>query len=77
MFQAAYNLYKIMKLKRHLTTDSMKSLMSALVLSHFDYINSLFVGLPDEAITPMQHLQNTAAKVTTNARRYDSAAMAR
>lgn len=74
---AACNLYKIIKLKRYLSDMSMKTLMSALVLSHFDYLNSLFVGLAESTIRPMQRLQNTAAKVATGARKYDSATKAR
>ena len=35
---AACNLYKIIKLKRYLSDMSMKTLMSALVLSHFEII---------------------------------------
>ena len=56
-----------MKFKRHLATDFMKKLMSHLILPHFDYINSLFVGHPDETFTPLQQLQNTATKGATNA----------
>ena len=74
---ASRNIYRIMKLKRYLSEASMKTLMSALVLSHFDYLNSLFTGLPDCTIQPMQRLQNTAAKVATGARKFDSATNAR
>ena len=70
--KAVYNIHCINNIKRHLSMESKKILMSSLVLSHFDYLNSVFVGLPDSTIKPMQLLQNFAARVTVGKGKYES-----
>ena len=46
---------------------------SSLILSHFDYGNSILTGLPDRSLRPLQLVQNYAAKVITKKRKFDSA----
>ena len=46
--------------------------MQALVVSHLDYSNGIFIGLPKKAIKKMQRIQNMAAKVTIQKSKYDS-----
>ena len=48
------------------------TLVLGLVLSHLDYVNSTFIGLPPSGITKMQRVQNAAAKFVLNLKRMDS-----
>ena len=73
---AVCNIHRIRKISRFLSLESGKILASALVLAHFDYRNSLFAGLPNSSLKPMQLIQNFAAKVLTRRRKFDSATMA-
>ena len=69
---AAFNLYRIIKVRNMLTLDSCKVLVQALVISHLDYANGLFIGLPQKAFDQLQRIQNMAAKVTLRRSKYDS-----
>ena len=40
-------------------------------MSRFDYFNSLVYGLPKYTISKVQRVQNTAARLITNTRKYD------
>ena len=44
----------------------------AIVISHIDYTNALFVGLPDVDIKKLQAVQNIAAKLVLGKAKYDS-----
>ena len=46
--------------------------MSALVISHIDYGNSLLAGIPFSRLYPLQKAQYAAARVVTGARRRDA-----
>lgn len=69
---ASFNLYNIRKLRKHLSTDSTRTLVQALVTSHFDYCNSLFYGLPSSSLNKLQRVQNMAARIILNLNKYDS-----
>ena len=43
-----------------------------LVISHFDYANSILFGVPDIMMKQLQHVQNMAAKVVLQADKYAS-----
>ena len=51
---ASINLYRIRNIRKYLTKDSCTVLMLGLVLVHLDYVNSLFVGLPQVDISRLQ-----------------------
>ena len=70
---AAINLRNIRALRNHLTVNSCKTLVQALVMSHLDYGNALFIDLPAATIHPAQMIQNFAAKVVLGRRKFDSA----
>ena len=55
-----------------LTLDSCKVLVQALVISHLDYANGLFIGLPQKVFDQLQRIQNMAAKVTLNRSKFES-----
>ena len=46
--KATYNLYNIRKIRNSLTINACKTLVQGLVLSHLDYANTIFVGIPKE-----------------------------
>ena len=47
--------------------------MHSLVLSHLDYANALFYGLPDTTLAPLRRIQHRAAKLVLKLGRLDSA----
>lgn len=70
---AALNLRNIRQLRKHLSDSSCKTLVQALVISHLDYSNAIFVDLPAVTLKPAQRIQNMAAKLVLNKRKFDSA----
>ena len=56
-------LRRISSIRRFLTQDALKTLISAFVLSRLDYCNSLLVGCPLNLISKLQKVQNNAARL--------------
>ena len=46
-------------------------------MSHLDYVNSAFIGLPISDINKMQRVQNAAAMFVLNLKRMDSSTVIR
>ena len=63
---AMWNLQKMKAIRNVLTDDLWKTLVSALVLSHLDYTNTILSCLPEVDIKKMQCIQNMAAKLVLN-----------
>ena len=63
---------RLFNIRRFLTKDACHSLVLGLVISHLDYANVLFMGLPKYQIKKLQRIQNMAAKLVLNKRKYDS-----
>ena len=70
------NLQKVRIIRKSLTLEAAKKVVIGLVLSHLDYANALYTGLPQVEINKLQRIQNMAAKVVTKAGRYDSSTKA-
>ena len=70
---ASANLYCIRQIRSCLTKELCQRLVQSLVLSHFDYANALYYGLPATTLAPMQRLLHQAAKLILKRRKYDSA----
>jgi hypothetical protein len=68
---ACYQLKKIAKIRKYITRAAAAQLVSALVISHIDYGNSLLAGIPASRLYPLQKAQYVAARVVTGARRRD------
>jgi hypothetical protein len=66
-----YHLWRLRQIKRHVTRDAMKQLVSALILSRIDYCNSVLIRLPACAIYSLQRLQNAAARLVMGPRAHD------
>ena len=69
---AMYGLLQIKHIRCYLTREACELLVHGLVISHIDYCNSLFAGLPDVDIGKLQRVQNTAVKVILQKTHYDS-----
>ena len=68
---AMYHLYNISKIKRYLGQSATEQIIHALVTSRMDYCNSVLVGQSTSALAPLQRVQNAAARLLTNGRKFD------
>ena len=69
---AMWNLQQLKLLQPSLTVQACMTLVLGLVMSHLDYVNSAFIGLPASDINKMQRVQNAAAKLVLNLKRINS-----
>ena len=60
-----------MKIWKYLTKEATTTLAQSFVFNHLDYCNSLLFGLPDYQIKKFQRIQNMAAKIVFQAKKYD------
>ena len=58
-------------IRRSLTTDASRMLISGAVLSRINYCNCIFAGLPDFNLNRLQQVMNAAARVISCRRKYD------
>ena len=70
--KASFGIHLLRGIVKYLSLKSAKIVASALVLSHLDFSNSLYSGLPAVRTQPLQRIQNYAAKVVLNRRKFDS-----
>ena len=66
-----YQIRNIGRIRPHLTEESCKTLVHALVTSRLDYANALLHGLPQRALQRLQKAQNCAARLITRTRKYE------
>ena len=64
-------LRQIRSIRRSLTSDARKTLVNAFVMSRLDYCNSLCQGINEGLLNKLQHIQNAAARLVTDTRKYD------
>ena len=71
---AMWHIRQIKNVRTYLTQEACETLVLGTVISHLDYANTLFIGLPQCDIDKLQRVQNIAAKLTlnSNANSYDS-----
>ena len=70
---AFYKIREISYYRKFLTTSATKTLIHAYVTSRLDYCNGLLYDLPKDITKKLQYVHNTAAKLVTLGRKYDSA----
>ena len=69
---AFYHIHNIRRISNYLSQESLKRLLvHAFVTSRLDYCNGLLYGFPKYHISKLQRVQNTAARLITNTRKYD------
>ena len=67
-----YNLQKLKPLRRYITTEAATILVLGLMMSHLDYCNSLFAGLPETDIAKLQRVQNITVQFVSGIGARDS-----
>ena len=60
---AFYHLHNLRLIKKHLSRDSLITLVHASLTSCLDYCNGLLFGLPKAKIAKLQRVQNAAARL--------------
>ena len=65
------SLRKIRSSKNYLNQESLKTLVSALILSRMDYRNIVLMGLLNLQSQKIQSIINTTAKLISGARKFD------
>ena len=68
---AFFHLRNIAKIRPILTLADAETLIHAFVSSRLDYCNVLFSGLPNSSLKNLQLVQNAAARILTNTRKFD------
>ena len=69
---AMFNIQRIKIIRPSLSTETCKTLVQGLVISHLDYANATLAGLPSYLIGKVQKVQNVAAKLILNKKKFDS-----
>ena len=65
-----FELKRIRSIRRFLTEDAIKTLVTSYILSRLDYCNCFFMGTPNSVIQPLQKIQNFAATLVLLAPRH-------
>ena len=66
-----YHLNNIHRLKVFLTQEILVTVVHAFVTSRIDYCNSMLYGISNYNINRLQRIQNSAARIVKNTRKYD------
>ena len=69
--KASYAIRLIGRIRKYLPSDGLKVLVNSLVISRLDYCNSLLCDIPKYQRDKLQRIQNTAARMITEARSSD------
>ena len=68
--KASFGIYKIGCIRKYLDQSSTERLIHAFVSSHLDCNNSLLYNLPNTVLSPLQRIQNSAARLITGTKRH-------
>ena len=71
--KAHHNLRLIQNIRKYININTTKMLLSTLVLSQLDYVNSILSMAPATTIRPYQKVQNSAARVAYKKSKRDDA----
>ena len=63
---AMLNIQQVKLIRNILNEDTTHTLVLGLLMSHLDYCNAIFYGLPDVDLKRLQRVQNVAAKLVLN-----------
>ena len=70
--KAVANFVVIHNIHKFLTKDACTTLVLGLCISHLDYANALFYGLPEQTILHLQRIQAMYAKLNLEKSKFDS-----
>ena len=68
---ANFELCRVSSIRHLLSTDALKTLVFAFVLSRLDYCNSLLFGCPQYLLYELQKVQNNAARLVLRVSKAD------
>ena len=68
---AFFHLRNISRIRKFLTEDAAKTIIHSLVTSKLDYCNSILYGQPKYAIGILQYVQNCAARIIYQCKKYE------
>ncbi|KAK6191186.1 hypothetical protein SNE40_002924 [Patella caerulea] len=60
---AMYGIHRIKSIRSTITKDAAETLALGIVISHLDYANAIFIGLPQTAIAKLNRVKHIAARV--------------
>ena len=69
---AMLNLQRIKLIRQYITKEACHTLVRGLVISHLDYSNAIFCGLPNCTIKKLERVQRIAARLICGVKKYDS-----
>ena len=69
---AMLNLQRIKLIRQYITKEACHTLVRGLVISHLDYSNAIFCGLPNCTIKKLECVQRIAARLIWGVKKYDS-----
>ena len=67
-----FYIHNIRRISKYLSKDSRRTLVHAYVTARLDYCNSILYGLPKYLLAKLQRIQNTAASLITDTKKYES-----
>ena len=67
----SFALRNISRMRQYLSTESIKKVVTSMVLSRLDYCNSLLAGLPDTQLNKLKKIQNRAARLVLRINRME------
>jgi len=67
-----FHLGQIHRVRQSLDAESAATLVHAFVTSHIDYCNAVLAGSPKVTTDKLQRVMNSAARVVSNTRKFDS-----
>ena len=70
--KAIANFVRIHNIRQYLIKDACTTLVLGLCISHLDYANVLYYGLPNKIISHLQIVHTMCAKLTLKKSKYDS-----
>ena len=66
---SSFHIINISRIRKYLNQSAAEQIIHAFVTSRLDNGNALFYGIPQNQISRLQHIQNTAARVVTLSRK--------
>ena len=66
---SSFHIRNISQIRKYLNQSAVEQIIHAFVTSRLDNGNALFYGLPQNQISRLQHIQNTAARAVTLSRK--------